>query len=34
MCLQLLQLLAFSSSFPARAVPVMGSMNSVHSEIH
>ena len=33
MCLQFLQLLAFSSSFPARSVPVMGSMSSVHSEM-
>ena len=30
MCLQFLE---FSSSFPAHAVPVIGSMNSMHSEI-
>ena len=32
-CLQFLLLLEFSSSFPARALPSMGSSNSTHSEI-
>ena len=33
MCLQFLWLLEFSSSFPARALPAVGSANSAHSEI-